>query len=205
MNQVTIVNMALGLVGDLGKVKRMTAFTRTGCGSSTILNVLFDFYEAAKKRMIAARKWQGSRKFKALTASDDDPLMDGKWGYKYARPADCWILEKVCDDSENEYEYEVVVEENASGQNVRWIYANEADLYAKYAIDMAEEDYLPGMGMLHALYLAEAGVSAAISDPAKAAAIRADLVKREPAMMAAALKENYVANETGANELTDLY
>jgi hypothetical protein len=205
IDPVVITNLAMALCGDLSKTNRMTAFTRAACGNNMVLHVAFDFYESAKGRMLAAKPWQGTRKRKALTVSADDPLIDGKWAYKYVRPPDCLILEKVVDTNDAEYPYEVAIEEDANLKNVRWVYCNEADVYAKYIVAVGEETYLPGMERLHALYLAEDIISTVISDPVKAALMMDRLRKRTTEFMAEGLKEGYVENEQGQRQYVDLY
>lgn len=205
MDRVTIVNMAAGLLGDISGSKRMTAFTRAGCNGNTVPLVAMDFYESAKKRMLASREWSGTRKIAALSASADAAILSGKWDYKYAKPPDCWVLLKVVDDSDNEYPYEVVVEEDANHKNVLWVYCNEADVYAKYIIDAGEETYLPGMDRLHAIYLAEDIATTVIGEPAKAAILMDRLRGMEAECMGLGLKEGYVESEAGTDEYVNLF
>src|SRR3990167_9314575 len=169
MDQVTVVNMAVGELGDLTETKRMTAFSRAGCGSSTPLHVALDFYQVSKEEMLAAAPWQGTRKVKALTVHAAAPLLSGLWAYKYTRPGDCLILEAVLDTSGVEYDYEVGNEEDATGKNQRWIYCNEPDVCGRYILNVGEETYLPGMAQYHALCLAAHIAATVVRDKANAA------------------------------------
>lgn len=205
MDAATIVNMCVGELGDLTEKKRMTAFSRSGCGNSTALHVAYDFYQPSKEEMLAAAAWQGTRKVKALTVSADDPVLSGKWTYKYVRPPDCLLLLAVTDTSGNEYDYELVNEEDAAGKNVRWIYCNEADMLARYVLDVGEETYLPGMAQYHALCLAAHVAATAVRDKANAAIFLRTVDQRKREALALGLKETYIPNERGSRAYTDLY
>ena len=202
---VKIVNAALGQLGDLTIYKRMEVFSRTGCGSSNALSAAFDHYDFAKEQMLGALDWSRARKTKALTVSADDPLVTA-WSYKYARPADCLILRKVIDEDETEYEWEAMREENSVGQDIEWIYCNAADVYARYTVDVGEEQYNSGMAQLHALYLAEMIAPTVTGNAAKVLMVTERLRRRaELLCLALGAREGYVEDEKGEHELTDLF
>ncbi len=207
-DQATIVNLAAGELGDLAKLKRMTSFTRAGCGSSTALHVAFDFYQASKEQMLAALDWSRSRKIKALTVHADDPL-DTKWAYKYVRPPDCLILRKIIDSEDTEYAWEEMNEERIVGEttfNDEYIYTDLDSAYARYTFDLSEVQYNVGMAQLHALYLAEHMAATVVGDNARALLIVQKLQARaERLCLALGAKEGYVADEQGAHELTDCF
>lgn len=193
MDQVTIINMAVGELGDLTTLKRATAFSREGCGSSTALNVAFDFYAAAKEQMLAAMDWSRSRRVKSLGTALGDGLLSDKWSYRYARPADCLILRKVIDSSGNEYKWDEVDE-----AGVECIYCDVSDALIRYAFDVSEARYNVGMAQLHALYLAEHVAPTVVGDNAKALLIVQKLQARaERLCLELGSKEGYVENEDG--------
>lgn len=204
MDQATIINMAVGELGDLSTLKRMTAFTRAGCGSSTALNVAFDFYQPSKEQMLAAMDWSRSRRVKSLGAEiATDGLLSDKWSYRYARPADCLILRKVIDSSGNEYKWEEVDEGGSE-----YIYCDVADALIRYAFDVSEARYNVGMAQLHALYLAEHIAPTVVGDNAKALLIVQKLQARaERLCLELGSKEGYVENEDGGEKtlLVDYY
>jgi hypothetical protein len=203
-DQAGIVNAAAGELGDLGKTKRMTAFTRAGCGSSNVLNAAYDFYSMAKEQMLGAFDWSRARKVKALTAVDADPVMT-QWAYKFARPSDCLILRKVLDDSGMEYEFDEVNEERIADEttyNDEYIYTNVEATIIRYTFDVAEERYNVGMAQLHALYLAEHIAPTVVGDNAKATIIVQKLQAREERICKAlGSLEGYVEDEDGADNL----
>ena len=168
---VSICNAALGMLGDVGKARRMRNMTR-GANTLPIHEVAIDFYFAAKEQMHAMMDWKRTRKVKELTLKVDDdgeneaPVLSGKWTYKYVRPPDCLIFRKVLDTDGTEWEYDLVVEESVKSTNTReagygeyyndeYIYCNVADAIGWYTILIGEERYVPGMGQLHAMILAQ--------------------------------------------------
>jgi hypothetical protein len=209
MDQVTICNMAVGHLGDLGITKRMTAFTRAGCGSSTVLHSALDFYESAKRQMHAMMDWARTRKVKALTVHADAPLLDGKWDYKYVRPPDCLVFRKLIDDTGQTYEWDEVNEERiAGGQtfNDEYIYTNLEDAIGWWTILIEEERYLPGMEELHALILAEK-LAMTVTGKTETRLVLASELRGEAARLCKALgaTEGYVEGEEGSHELTDKF
>jgi hypothetical protein len=209
MDRVEIVNMAAGELGDLSKFKRMTAFTRDGCGSSTALNVAFDFYQAAKEQMLAALDWARARKVKLLTVSADPPGLGGLWEFKYSRPPDCLVLRQVLDSGGLPCAYDIVNEERIENSQVfddEYIYCNEPNALARYSFDLSEARYNVGMAQLHALYLAEHMAATVVGDNTKALIVVNKLQQRaERLCLALGAKEGHVVGERGRNELTDVY
>jgi len=208
-DQVSICNLAFGFLGDLGKVKRLTAFTRAGCGTNPVHHAALDFYDMAKEQMHAMMDWPRTRKIKALTIHDDDPVLSGLWTYKYVRPPDAFLIRKIIDESGTEYEWDEVNEErieNGQTFNDEYIYCNSTDMYAWYSILIGEERYMPGMAQLHALILADSIAMTATGKEGTGMAISAKLHQRmETLCMGLGAKEGYVANEKGENAMTDLF
>lgn len=208
---ITICNAALGHLGDLGKYKRMTSMERTGI-THDIHHVVLDFYDEAKIEMHARLDWRRARKVKALTVSADDPTLSGYWTYKYARPPDCLIFRKVIDESwgpttrtTNEYPWEEVNEEE-SGKNVEYIYANVADALGWYSILIGEERYLPGMAQLHSLLLAEKIAMSVTGRADVKLSVAAELRQRaENLCLALGAQEAYVEKQEGENAVTDCF
>ncbi len=201
MDPASIINMACGELGDLAKIKRMTAFSRAGCGSSTALNVAFDFYQATKEQMLAALDWSRARRVLALSEIATDGLLSDVWSYRYARPADCLILRKIIDSSGTEYPWEEVDE-----GGTEYIYCDVADALARYTFDLSEGRYNVGMAQLNALYLAEHVAPTVVGDNAKALIVVQKLQARaERLCLGLGAKEGYVEDEDGKHELTDLY
>jgi len=202
--------MAFGLLGDLGKVKRLTAFTRVGCGNNPVHHAALDFYDTAKEQMHAMMDWRRARKIKALTMHADPPVVSGLWSYKYVRPPDALLIRKLIDVSGTEYEWEQGNEERVDGNgqafNDEYIYCNETDMYALYSILIGEDRYMPGMAQLHALILADSIAMTATGKEGTGMAISAKLHQRmETLCMGLGAKEGYVANEKGENAMTDLF
>lgn len=205
MDNVGIVNMAAGLLGDLGRTKRMTAFTVAGCGGSLPLLAALDFYQEAQDRMLAAKEWSRTTKTVALSVSTDDPLLDGKWSYKYTRPPDALIIRGILDSSGNEYEWDDMAEQRIAGGetfNDEYIYANIADALCRYTFRVGPDRYLPGMGLLHARYLAESMAMSVTAKMADAVLLSREIERRyERLCKALGAKEGYVAEEKGDETL----
>jgi len=201
--------MAFGLLGDLGKVKRLTAFTRVGCGNNPVHHAALDFYDTAKEQMHAMMDWRRARKIKALTMHADPPVVSGLWSYKYVRPPDALLIRKLIDVSGTEYEWDQGNEERvANGRTFddEYLYANATDLYAWYAILIGEDRYMPGMAQLHALVLADSIAMTATGKEGTGMAISAKLHQRmETLCMGLAAQEGYVANEGGEHAMTKLF
>jgi hypothetical protein len=202
---VSICNMAFGHLGDLGKIKRMSSFSRAGCTQDTH-HVALDFYESAKIEMHGMMDWQRTRKVGELTVSDDDPLLSGKWTYKYVRPPDALIFRKVLDSYGAEYEYDQVNEIGADNKNAEWIYANVEDAIGWWTILIGEERYMPGMDVLHSLILArDLAMTVTAKPEARLALVQELRGDARNFCMSLAAQEGYIENEAGKRELTDLY
>ena len=205
MDPVSVCNMSVGLLGDLGKTKRMTAFSVAGCGGSLPLITALDFYQEAQDRMLAAQEWSRTTKTVALSVSTEDPLLDGKWTYKYTRPPDALIIRAVLDDTGTEYEWDDMAEQRiAGGQtfNDEYIYANVEDALCKYTFRVGPDRYLPGMGLLHARYLAESICMSVTAKVADAVLLSREIERRyERLCKALGAKEGYVAEERGDEKL----
>lgn len=205
-SQVAIINMALGHLGDSGKLKRMTTFSRDGC-TNAVLHAAYDFYTEAKKEMHAVMDWQRTRKIVALTQSSDDPILDEKWTYKYVRPADCLILRKVIDEQGNSYAYDEVNEISSAQANLNdeYIYTNVDDAIAWYTILIGEERYLPGMARLHAMFLARDLTMQATGNVKLLVTFDQMQEKIRQYCMALGATEGYVEQEDGERTVTDCY
>ena len=219
---VSICNAALGMLGDVGKARRMRSMSR-GANTLPIHEVAIDFYFAAKEQMHAMMDWKRTRKVKELTLKVDNdgeneaPVLSGKWTYKYVRPPDCLIFRKVLDTDGTEWEYDLVVEESVKSTNTReagygeyyndeYIYCNVADALGWYTILIGEERYVPGMGQLHAMILAQQLAMSTTGKIGVRAGLAQELqVRAERLCMALGAKEGYVEKEEGENEYTEHY
>jgi len=207
MDAVTICNMALGLLGDLTKIKRMTTMERTGL-THDVHHVAVDFYEVAQREMHAMMDWPRTRKVAELTVSADAPVLDGKWTYKYVRPADAFLFRKMLDTSGNTYEFDQVNEIGSDGRNTEYIYANLADAIGWWTILIGEERYMPGMEILHSMILAQKLAMTVTAKPAVRMAFVEELKKgMRNYCMSLASQEGYVLNEHGDEKtlLVDCY
>jgi hypothetical protein len=207
-DQVGIVNMALGHLGDLTKVKRLASFTRAAAGNNTAHNAALDFYDEAKSQMHACVDWARARKVKALSVHADSPVLSGLWTYKYTRPPDCLIFRKVIDDSGTEYEWEPIIEERITGSqtyNDEYIYCNEPDVLGWYTVLIGEDLYMPGMAELHSLILAQKLAMTVTAKIDVRLALTRELQARVERLCGAmGNKEGYVENEAGSNAYTEL-
>jgi len=204
---VKIINMAVGLLAELAEHRRLTAFTRAAAGDSTILHAALDFYEESKLELLSLRKWHCARKLKALTVSDDDPVLSGKWTYKYARPADCLILHKITDvnDTDDIAWDRMAEERTGTVYTDDWILTNHADAYAVYTFNVGEERYLPGMATLHSLLLMRMlAMTITSKERSKIIALQ-EFEQRKNELIGQAVSEGYVANEKGKRDYTGLY
>lgn len=199
---VTICNMALGLLGDLTKVKRMTTMTRAGL-THDIHHVALDFYEPSKIEMHAMMDWARTRKVAALTVSADDPVLDGKWTYKYVRPPGAILFRKVIDTSGIKYEFDEVNEVASDGTNAEYIYTNVADAIGWWTILIGEERYMPGMDTLHSMILAQKLAMTVTAKPAVRFEFMEELRKNmRDFCMALGSREGWVENEDGDDKKT---
>lgn len=205
---VSICNMALGALGDISKAKRMTSMARTA-NTNPVHHVAIDYYQASKEQMHAMMDWQRTRKVKALTVSTVDPVLVGKWTYKYVRPPDCLIFRKVIDDGKREYEYELVNEESTDHSalfNDEYIYTSIENAIGWYTILIGEERYMPGMAQLQSLILAQNLAMSVTAKESVRLALASELERRaERLCMALGSHEGYVENESGSHEYTGLY
>ena len=201
---VSIINMAVGLMGELAPHRRLTAFTRAGASDSIILNAALDFYEESKRELMSLRPWRCATKIKALTVSADDPVLDGKWTYKYARPADCLLLQRITDtDGQEDVSWERMAEERSGTVYTDdWILTNLVDAYAIYTFNVGEERYLPGMAILHSLLLLRMlAMTINAKEQSKILALQ-EFEQRKNQLIGNIMREGYVENEKGSREYT---
>lgn len=202
MDPVTICNAALGMLGDLTKVKRMTTMNRAGI-TVDVHHVAVDFYDSAKIEMHAMMDWQRTRKVRALTVSADAPILDGRWTYKYVRPPDTILFRKVLDTSGNKYEFDEVNEVGSDSKNTEYIYANVVDAIGWWTILIGEERYMPGMDTLHSMILAQKLAMTVTAKPEVRMAfvqeLRADM---RNFCMSLGSQEGWVENEDGNDKKT---
>lgn len=201
-----IGNMALGHLGDLSEGKRLASFSRAAA-STPAQHACLDFYDEAKRQMLAYLEWSCSTKALALTVSDDTPVLSGQWSYKYARPSDCLILRKIIDTSGREYAWDRVHEARAgTAYNDDYICTNLADAVAKYTIMVGENEYLPGMALMHSMFLAEMIAMTVAADEKKALMVTQKLQLRVERLAAAlGATEGYVKDEHGNANVTGAF
>jgi len=200
--QLGIINMGLAHLAEITAQKRMTSVARENCNTDP-QHACLDFYDECKLEMLAYMDWSRARKRKALTVSDDDPIIDGKWTYKYSRPSDCLVIRAIIDTSEYEYEWELGVEETDS-VDYEWIYTSVADAYIRYTYPLAESRYTVGMAMLHSMILAERVAMTVTADEKKVEMVTTKLHKRvEILAQKLGASEGYVEDEHGQIPMTE--
>ena len=201
-----ICNMAIGHLGELTQVSRMTSMLRTSARGN-VQHAILDFYNESKRQMLAYMEWPRTNKVIALTVSDDAPLLSGRWNYKYVRPADCVIIRKIIDTSGNEYKWgEGHEAREGTVYNDEWIYTNVADALIEYTFLIGEERYVAGMAMLQSMLLAEMVAMTATGDAKTALLFTQKLHTRiEQIAQAHGAKEGYVEEEHGSKNVTGVF
>jgi len=202
--QLGIINMGLAHLAEINAQNRMTSVSRDNCNTDP-QHAALDFYDESKLEMLAYMDWSRARKRKAMTVSDEDPIISGKWTYKYSRPSDCLIVRAVIDTYEREYDWELGVEENEEADD-EWIYTNVADAYLRYTYSLDEIRYTAGMAMLHSMILAERVAMTVTADEKKVEMVTAKLHNRiEILAQKLGASEGYVKNEHGEVPYTESF
>lgn len=80
LSQVAICNLALGHIGDRGRIE---ALTENGVQSRECLR----WYDLSLQEALEAFDWSFARRRIALAVHSDDP--PAEWAFRYALPADC--------------------------------------------------------------------------------------------------------------------
>lgn len=201
-----ICNMALGNLGDLTQAKRLSSFSRSAA-TTNAQHACLDFYDEAKREMLGMMEWECAKKVVAMTVSDDAPLLNGKWTYKYTKPADCLILRAVIDTAAKVYEWEEIHEQRSgSVYNDQWICTNVIDAIARYTINVGENEYLPGMATLHSMILARM-IAMTVKADTKVRLAFVQEMRLETRKTAQAIggKEGYVPDEKGTTKISEVY
>lgn len=205
--QLGICNMALAHLAQINAQKRMTVFQRSSANTDP-QHACLDFYDESKEEMLAYMDWPRATKRKALSVSSADPIVDGKWTYKYTRPADCLIVRAVIDTSGIEYEWELGAEVDAGDASLtdEWIYTNLDDAYIRYTYLLDESRYTVGMAMLHSMILAERVCMTVTAKPEIVEVITRKLHSRiEILAQKLGASEGFVENEHGETKMTEVF
>lgn len=206
-SNLDIVNMALAHLAEITAQKRMTVFARSGCNTDP-QHACLDFYEACQDEMLAYMDWPRAQRRIALTVSSADPIISGKWTYKYARPDDCLIVRAIIDTDETEYKWDEGAEAQTGNPALsdEWIYTNLEDAYLRYTYRLDESRYTVGMAMLHSMLLAERVCMTVTAKPQIVQMITTKLHGRiETLAQKLGASEGYVKDEHGESLMTDVY